>query len=336
MAEAQKNARQKAMEKQEKKWEEDDIDNALSLNQTTCVNGIFVILVFLSHFCQYVDTASIPYFQPYLFLRLYLGQLIVTPFLFYSGYGIMEQIKAKGNKYVNDIPQKRVLKTWIHFAMAIVLFLFVSFIIGEHYPLIQIILSFFAWESIGNSNWYIFGILFMYIATYIGFKYLSNRKSLITVFLFGCLYIVTMHCFKDGSWWYDTILCYPAGVALSYEKENLKKYLKKYKVHISIICMFITVILYILKNYLIAHELLAIVFCLDIVLICTFINIENSVLLFLGKHTFEIYILQRIPMIMLKNRVGGYTYLLLSLIITIVMSVVFKKLERKVDLLLKL
>lgn len=81
------------------------INNALSISQTTCVNGIFVIFVFLSHFCQYVDTSSMPYFQPYLFLRSHLVQLIVAPFLFYSGYGIMEHIKTKGNRYVNDIPR---------------------------------------------------------------------------------------------------------------------------------------------------------------------------------------------------------------------------------------
>lgn len=313
------------------------INNALSISQTTCINGICVIFVFLSHFCQYVDTSLLPYFQPYLFLRSHLGQLIVAPFLFYSGYGIMEQIKKKGNGYVNDIPRKRVIRIWLHFALAVLLFLFVDSVIGEHYSASQIILSFFAWESIGNSNWYIFAILIMYIATYVGFKCcLQKKTSIILVGLLSCIYIVVMHFLKDGSWWYDTVLCYPAGMALSYEKEKLQRWIERYKASALFICVLFTLLLYMFQGNIIAHELLAIIFCFDIVLLCAFVRIENSGLLFLGKHTFEIYILQRIPMILLQNRMGGYVYLLVSFITTIVISIVFKKLERKVDLLLKL
>lgn len=309
----------------------------VSISQTTCINGIFVILFFLSHFCQYVDTSSMPYFQPYLFLRSHLGQLIVAPFLFYSGYGIMEQIKTKGNRYVNDIPRKRIIKTWLHFALAIVLFLLVDLFIEAHYPIKQIILSFFAWESVGNSNWYIFAILCMYIATYVAFKCCSQKKtSIILVGAFSCIYIVAMHFFKDGSWWYDTVLCYPAGMVLSYSKDKFLRCIERYKLPALITCALITLFLYTLQGNIIAHELLAILFCLDIILICSFIRIENQVLLFLGQHTFEIYILQRIPMILLQNRIGGYAYLILSFTATIVISILFKKLERKVDLLFKL
>lgn len=318
-----------------RKFQNIDSDSALSISQTTCINGLFVILVFMSHFCQYVDSSVIPYFQPYVFLQSHLGQLIVAPFLFYSGYGIMEQIKTKGKNYIDDIPRKRVIKTWLHFSLAIVLFLIVSCFMDEHYPFSQIILSFFAWESIGNSNWYIFAILFLYIATYLGFKLTSNRKiSIVLVILLSCSYIVAMHYLKDGRWWYDTILCYPAGMVLSNNKARIKKSLNIYA---PIILLLITSIFYIFKSNLIVHELLAIIFCLDIILITTFIKIENSVLLFLGKHTFEIYILQRIPMILLQNRIGGgYAYLILSLIVTISFAVAFKRFERKVDLLLTL
>ena len=311
--------------------------DALSINQTTCINGIFVVLVFLSHFCQYVDVSTIPYSWPYVFFQSHLGQLIVAPFLFYSGYGIMEQIKKNGINYVNEIPHKRVIKVWLHFSLAIVLFLLVAFIRGEPYSFKQIVLSFFAWEAIGNSNWYIFAILFLYIATYLGFKCSPNRKkSIVLVFALCFLYIVVMHYYKDGSWWYDTILCYPAGMLLSCGRNKYQKWVERHKVLILIICILATGTLYILKSNLIMRELLAIAFCLDITLFCSFIKVENSVLLFLGKHTFEIYILQRIPMIIFQNRLGGYGYLLTSLIATIGIAVMFKKLEKKVDLTLKL
>lgn len=73
------------------------------------IKGIFILLVFMSHFVQYVELDGIwdlPYFQ----IRRYLGQLIVVPFLFYSGYGIAESIRKKGSGYINRMPVSRILK----------------------------------------------------------------------------------------------------------------------------------------------------------------------------------------------------------------------------------
>ena len=76
---------------------------ALNKEQTTCINGIFVLFVFLSHFGQYET-------MPWNNLLLAIGQLMVAPFLFYSGYGIMEQIQRRGIVYIDSMPRKRILK----------------------------------------------------------------------------------------------------------------------------------------------------------------------------------------------------------------------------------
>ena len=43
-----------------------------------------------------------------------LEQLMVTMFLFYSGYGVMESIKRKGDDYIKSFPKKRILTTLIN------------------------------------------------------------------------------------------------------------------------------------------------------------------------------------------------------------------------------
>lgn len=181
------------------------IDYSLSIPSTTCIKGIFTILIFLSHFCQYINTNNLPYFGPYLFLRSILGQLVVAPFLFYSGYGMMEQIKKRGKAYVDDIPKKRIFKTWFHFALAVVLYLLLSFYLRKGYSLSTIFLSFIGWSSLGNSNWYIFAILVMYICTYVSFMFLNDGRAVWSCGIWGLLYIVIMYFAKDGSWWYDTV-----------------------------------------------------------------------------------------------------------------------------------
>lgn len=141
-----------------------DFKRALDKEQTTCINGMFVVLVFLSHFGQY---ERMPWNKPI----LAIGQLMVAPFLFFSGYGIMEQIKKKGDEYIDHMPRKRIFKFYIHFCMALCIYLLLSFLLDKDYSLSRIIWSFTALSSIGNSNWYVFAILAMYIIVYISFKF---------------------------------------------------------------------------------------------------------------------------------------------------------------------
>ena len=69
-------------------------ENYLSRENTISVKGIFVLLVIAQHFVTYVKLDGI-YDGGYLQLRQFLGQNIVTVFLFYSGYGVFESINYK-------------------------------------------------------------------------------------------------------------------------------------------------------------------------------------------------------------------------------------------------
>lgn len=114
-----------------------NFNRALNKEQTTCINGIFVLFVFLSHFGQYET-------MPWNGVLLAIGQLMVAPFLFYSGYGIMEQIKRRGIVYIDSMPRKRILKFYIHFCMALCIYLFLSFLLRKEYSFVRIIFSFTA------------------------------------------------------------------------------------------------------------------------------------------------------------------------------------------------
>lgn len=313
-------------------------DDALSISQTTCINGIFVILIFMSHFCQYADVESVGLFKPYLLIRIILGQLVVAPFLFYSGYGIMEQITKKETAYVNRIPIKRIFKTWLHFFLAIVLYLLVSFLKKMKYSGMQIILSFVAWESIGNSNWYIFVIILMYFSTYISFKLFSNKKaSILSMILLCVFFILLLQNLKEGRWWYDTMFCFPFGIIVSYYKRTINDFVSKKRLLITVLMLAVTTILLFYRSRLIIHELLAVIFCFDIVLLCTFVRIINPILDFFGRHAFEIYILQRIPMILFCDIIKDVVlFFSVSALVTIVIAVYFKKILRKVDLAINL
>ena len=196
-----------------------NFNRALNKEQTTCINGIFALFVFLSHFGQYET-------MPWNGVLLAIGQLMVAPFLFYSGYGIMEQIKRRGIVYIDSMPRKRILKFYIHFCMALCIYLFLSFLLRKEYSFVRIIFSFTALSSIGNSNWYVFAILAMYSIVYISFKQ-CKKHSMTSCVVFTILYIILMDVIKDQAWWYNIILCFPAGMILSKYKDRVCSIIQK-------------------------------------------------------------------------------------------------------------
>ena len=294
-----------------------NFNRALNKEQTSCINGIFVLFVFLSHFGQYET-------MPWNNLLLAIGQLMVAPFLFYSGYGIMEQIQRRGVAYIDGMPRKRILKFYIHFCMALCIYLVLSFLLGKEYSFVRIVLSFTALSSIGNSNWYVFAILTMYSIVYISFKQFK-KHSMTSCVLFTILYIVMMDIIKDQAWWYNIILCFPAGMI----KDRVCSIIRKPVFFVFMITL--ALILYIFHLDIFAYEIISIAFCFLIVDVCAFKEIKNDIFHFLGQYVFEIYILQRISMNLFDRYLNDWIYLIVCILVTFILAYNFKKLETKVD-----
>ncbi len=275
-----------------------NIDNeALTLERTTMINGFFVGLVLFSHFNSYVITnSSIDSIYYFIFK---MGQLMVTTFLFYSGYGIYESIKNKKN-YINKFFKNRVVKLFVSVFLALILYIVLNIIIGEEYSIKTILLSPIGLTSIGNSNWFIFATFCMYFSVLISFKIFKkdNLSALLLCLILSFGYIFLVMKFLGYSWWVDTILCFNAGMFFSYFKE-------------SILC-----------------------FVLIIVLISLKVKIGNKVLLWLGKNTFNIYILQRLSYILYQYlglaNYNIYLYFGVSVLTTIVLTYFFDKILKKV------
>lgn len=130
--------------------------DACSHRQTSMINGIFTMLILVSHASMYMDYGGVWIDDAYGEFRSYLGQFVVAPFLFYSGFGIMESIAKKGNNYVKSIPQKRFFKVWYHFALALIPFVILDVMWSDNISISNILLSFTGYKNMGNSSWYMF------------------------------------------------------------------------------------------------------------------------------------------------------------------------------------
>ena len=200
------------------KYNQGYFNDYMSIEKTTSIKGIFILFVFYRHILNYAsfNNSVDLYFN---IINKLLSQLLVTMFLFYSGYGIFESIKKKKQEYIDRIPINRILRVLIEFDIAIIIFLAINILKGNKYTLKKIVLTFIGWDSIGNSNWYIFCILATYTFTYLSFKIFkkSNIKAIIGVTILSLFFIGIMSKYKQG-YWYNTVLCYAYGMWFSYFK----------------------------------------------------------------------------------------------------------------------
>lgn len=304
----------------------------LSIEQTTSVKGIFILLVFFSHFNSYVTyTESLD--QTYASFVIMFGQTMVTLFLFYSGYGVMQSIMKK-DSYIDTIPVKRILNTWIRFDCAVLIYLIIGLVSGKTFGLKQILLSFTGWDSVGNSNWYIFVILLLYAMTYCSFKIIRTKHLIWPVLAVigmsaGWIALCALTDIKEIHW-YDTILCYGAGMLYSLYKEKIEKFLCQNIIRWAIFLVLAFAAFVKLRGMgtTVSILLLNLIFTGIVVLFTMHIKIGNKVLYWCGKNLFELYILQRIPMMLLQylglHQMNIYVYFIGCIVITILLVKPFK------------
>lgn len=311
----------------------------LSFDTTNAVKGIFIALVFIKHALPYILKSEYVFDynfcnRAFLVIDGQVGQWIVAMFLFYSGFGVMESIKKKGLPYVNSIPRKRILTTLVNFDIAVALFVIIALLLHKDYSLKTYLLSFTGWESVGNSNWYIFVIMLCYLITYLCFRLPIVKQGAYSIRAILCFSLLVVSVFAlsfvKPSWWYDTMLCFGLGIFYSLWREHIESVLQKYY---WLMLSILIVLVVCLRPYLtgVAYNGYCIIFCIFVVMLTMKFKINNSVLIWSGKNLFPLYIYQRIPMIILSSICGGafvssspVLYIFACLLITLLFAHFYK------------
>ena len=325
-------------------------DRYMERENTAAINGIFVILVVFSHYTQYAVMDG-TYDEPYMMMQMHIGQMIVVPFLFYSGYGMMEAVKRRGKTYIfHRIPEK-FWTLLLRFDIAVALFLIVDKALGIEYPTDQILLAFTSWTNVGNSNWYITAILLIYIFFFISFAICSaaggriaNELSIVMLILLiiGCVYFQIR--IGRESYTYNTMLLFPLGALYSNHKGVIERVVMKNDITYWItvcVCLGLCCWSYWNKNEygLTVYTLWAAMFMIIIILLTMKVNFHNPALYWCGRHVFSIYILQRLPMLALSyiGLVQEHKYMSFVMVfcLTILISLLFELLTDRLILSIK-
>ncbi len=314
------------------------VPDYMSKTKSTAVKGIFVILVFFRHFVNYnhlgpwqSDSVIVSFIRA-------IGPLMVTMFLFYSGYGVMESIKNKGWTYVKNMPVQRILRVLFEFDIAVVLYILLNWALGIRMTAVQIMKSFVALATVGNSNWYIVAIIACYLFTYLSFS-LWRKNNVISLALTSILCIgfsFVIRNFYDGEN-YQTMICYAAGLWFSLKQKGIEQIIRRgsrYYLAFGIVAVLFIAAAGSTPSYVL-FAIKALSFTGIIVLLTMNVTFGNPILNLLGRWVFSFYILQRLPMRLVNSLgfMGSNVYLsfVFCLAATIGLAWAFQHLLKQID-----
>lgn len=315
----------------------------MSPGKTGSIKGIFVIIVLLSHVRQYVTLDSSPMNAPFKDFMIFLGQLMVVMFMFYSGYGVFLGLKNKPG-YVKTLPAKRILKVLLHYDIAVLIFYLVGLCLGENYSFKKLLLSLIGLDAVGNSVWFIFTIIILYALTFIAFIFAGKHTTRATVAMtvLSIAAVLALRVLKGKEyWWYDTLMCYPLGMWFAILKPYIDKIalpnFNRWFACTASIALGFAFLMYLLPFYgrrRLIFMPAALAFALLIAFVSMRVSVDNSALQWFGKRVFGIYILQRIPMNILSHfgaNENPFLFAAACFAITIVLAEIFERCMDKLD-----
>ena len=272
------------------------VADALARSHTDALKGFFIGCVMVSHMSVYLTEKGIALGRAFAFVNdVLFGQLMVVMFFFYSGYGVMRAIEAKGDGYVRAMPKRRLLTTLANFDVAVVAFCLLNLAFARPMEWGQVLLSFTGWESVHNSNWYIFDILLCYAFTWAPARFLP-RRAVPGATLALCVALMVVLSLTKGKWWYSTLLAYPFGVFAGFYRAPLAAVAKRfYWPLVGVVAVGLAVCYSRLLNGFV-YNVHAVLFAAFAVLASMKVEVKSAVLAWMGAHLFPIYIYQRIPM----------------------------------------
>lgn len=305
------------------KNKEYNINNLVKSN-TDALKGLSVIIVILSHISMFTINKGI---MAHIFINT--GFLAVAVFLFVSGYGLAEQFRKRKN-YLNGFVLDKIVRLYLIFFISnVIVTILNNYFLGSNYNIKNILISSVSMNfANGRELWFVATILFFYLAFYISFKYFKDKNSMILICIFLIIYILLCKKIGKGTWWYNTAICFPIGVLLSFNKYKIFNFIKeKYIINLflSILLFTISMFLYI-RGYSKLQFIIPIIFIYFVYTALIKIEINSKSMCYINKISFEMYLIHLVILqIAFKADITRNSiYLVVLFPIMIVLSIITK------------
>ena len=262
-------------------------DEYLALANCIPWRGVMALLVVFHHISQH--TPSSPIMQ----LFYPIGCMAVSVFFFYSGYGLQTQFLSKPD-YKKNFFSHRIFPILIPYLLMTFFYWISNGIIGIPMAFSTVIKNLFSEYAIVSNSWYIMCLLSFYIFYGCSMKVCKTKNGMIVA---TALYCMGWICFCKynhlGNWWFNATHALLIGTIWASYYEQITSWIKK---HYWILCipLFLICIIFLIyiRNYVSNYTsavVLSTLFPLCFLLLCMKFKINNPILSFTGKLSFELY-----------------------------------------------
>ena len=285
-------------------------ENVLDKQSSNSIKGLFIILIVLVHtvgrwgWFPYKGTMVDE-------LRAFhsiVGQLVVAPFFFVSGYGIICSIENKNNgeQYRKTIVTNKFLRIIIYSIICLIPYFIYCACLKQEHLVSDYFLAPIGLASFGNENWFIFAILICYFLSAI--VYFINWKKrwipLVIMFVLIAVYITIQGIWNtSNSHEYDTIICFPLGMLIATYRQPIFRLLKNRIIAVLVLAISLSLIIVLrwLTEYRGAPYLALMIIC-DALLCIMFtaltriFTIQSKVLNYCSTCSFGIFFMHRLSL----------------------------------------
>ena len=318
-------------------------DDYLGVQSTNGLKGFLALGIVFHHLSEWITTGiEFSNFS-------YMGTYIVSVFFFLSGYGLYIQNERKEG-YLDNFLVKRLSRILIPFIFISSIYLIYRSINGQALTTSFFMNLFKKGSTIIYNGWFVDIIILMYVFFYISFKIFSNRTVaiLVNTLLIGG-YIILAIKLGYSFWWYNSSLPFILGLLWAKHKKYIDGILNKYY-FIILVC--ITGLLFISHQYSFVLKKLHlvdsysygfaansdnIIFTFFSILIVRKIDFSNKYLLFLGRISFELYMIHGLVMSIIgkyfvTSRLNDVVFTILVLIVSISLAWLINLIIKKISI----
>ena len=215
-----------------KQWNEE----CFSLEQMKAVQAVAALCIVLHHVGQKTCADWLPKGQiiPGLEPFVPIGYLLVSIFLFCSGYGLYKSYCTKEN-YLKGFCRKRILPVVLTGYMVTLLYFVTRLVMGEHMSVGRAIGYLTGLRLCNTNGWFVYALPVLYLGFYFGFRFCKKeRNAFLVTTLVALIYIWIGTCINHndilfcGEWWYNSIIAFPAGLYFARFERPVTEHIRRF------------------------------------------------------------------------------------------------------------
>lgn len=288
----------------------DNYSNALSKENSNAIRGWGAFEIMLGHIG--LVTGNV-----FLFANRKAGILFVGIFFVLSGYGVMYSVKNK-KTYLSTFWKIRLNRLCVPFLLVIILAIIQN---GK-------------WDFnllFAGGQWYVWELILLYLVFYLSAK---SKWVFEINFAIEILMIIMFYFIGLDNPWYGSTVCFSLGIAYCIYKDRIKNISSVLRriggVILTIILGLSMVGFFMFPNQIVGilfcRNIASVSFCMIIILILEKLSLGNKINLFLGKYSYEIFLIH--PLIIKevsKFKCSDYMFCIIVIIATIALAVIIHK-----------